>query len=181
MNLKHISLLVALILLCVGVYVYFVYLPLQNDTLSCTGETMQCADGTFVARMGPNCAFASCTPVSAESVSNGSVVDKAISWSFKDEGTETSSGIPKTRVFFSRNELVTDLGAYDGSCSEIHVTSWALLAGEVSGVICWWAGGGKELGLFYEGSVGLIKVGTLDEGTAEVPGFRGDFREIFRF
>ena len=55
---------------------------------------------------------------------------------------------------------------------------WSLYESEKTGVICWWAGGGSDIGIFEEGGKLVLKVGSLDEGSAEIPGFRGNFQTI---
>lgn len=63
---------------------------------------------------------------------------------------------------------------YSGTCNVLK--SDQLLPGEISGVLCWWGGAGQELGIFSEGDTYLLKQGYQDEGDAESPGFRGDFK-----
>lgn len=98
-------------------------------------------------------------------------------WSFA-EMEEDASGVPSTRVMLTdtTNGKKYDLGARTGSCSTIESSSWTLLAGEQTGVICWFAGGGEELGVFQENGSLIVKAGILEEGTAETPGLRGDFK-----
>lgn len=71
------------------------------------------------------------------------------------------------------------VGTYPGSCSIVEDSSWPLLENELTGVICWFAGGGSEVGVFYEDGKRVVKVGALEEGTAETEGFRGDFETAF--
>ncbi len=101
---------------------------------------------------------------------------RAMHWTFTDAG-ENTAGNPQTKV--SLNDRV--IGTYEGSCSEIDGSGWTLLAGEVSGVICWFAGGGKEVGVFaLESGDGYeVMEGDLDEGSAEVAGTRGNFKILF--
>lgn len=96
---------------------------------------------------------------------------QSYAWTFNDKG-EDASGMPSTEV--SLNGKV--VGTYSGRCSVIKDTSWKLLDGEKDGVICWWAGGGDEIGVF-EG--GIVKTGDLSEGDAETAGTRGNFKTLF--
>lgn len=99
----------------------------------------------------------------------------AANWTFADKG-EDAQGIPQTEVSFNGRVV----GTYQGSCSEISGTSWQLLPGELSGVICWYAGGGKEVGFFAnEGGGYDVMVGDLDEGSAESSPVRGNFKTAF--
>jgi len=98
-------------------------------------------------------------------------------WEFKDLG-EDSTGMPTTEVTLTSNGTIYRLGTYSGSCAVIEGSSWSLQTGEKSGVICWWAGGGEELGVFEENGALVVKKGQLDEGNAETPGFRGNFQTL---
>lgn len=98
------------------------------------------------------------------------------SWRFEDMG-EGEMGEPRTKVFLQSGEAEYELGLYAGSCTSLEESSWELLPGEVSGAICWFAGGGTELGVFAERDGGYaLYEGILDEGSSEVPSFRGDFK-----
>jgi hypothetical protein len=72
------------------------------------------------------------------------------------------------------------VGTYPCLCAPLDVSTDknSLLAGEISGVLCWWAGSGDEIGIFKEGNGYVVKVGSQDEGDAESPGFRGDFKTV---
>lgn len=108
---------------------------------------------------------------------NGSKV--GISWSITElPENPDMPGMPRSGVALISGGKTYDAGQFDGSCSEIDGTSWTLVDGEKTGVICWWAGGGSEIGVFEDGGRLLLKVGVLDEGTAETPGFRGGFETI---
>ncbi len=102
---------------------------------------------------------------------------KAYAWKLTSAGE--ASGMPQTGVSLMVGAAEQKLGTFEGNCSEIDGTSWKLLDGEKMGVICWWAGGGKEIGIFQEGGVDVVKVGDLDEGSAETPGVRGNFKTVF--
>ncbi len=99
----------------------------------------------------------------------------AYSWQFSDksEGAE----VPRTEVklIAGAGTYNHTVGVYDGTCAEQETD---LLAGEKSKVVCWWAGGGKEIGLFEEAGQLVVKVGDVDEGSEETEGFRGNFQVI---
>lgn len=99
-----------------------------------------------------------------------------IKWTFTSAGEDSVSGAPLTKVVLRAGEKTYELGIYQGSCSEIKGSSWSLVENEQSGVICWWAGGGTEIGVFEENGKLVVKKGTIEEGTAEGGGFRGDFK-----
>jgi len=101
------------------------------------------------------------------------------SWEFTDLG-EDATGMPSTEVTLKVDEKRYPLGTFAGSCFEIAGSSWTLQAGEKAGVICWWAGGGEEIGLFEENGSVVVKKGQLDEGDAETPGFRGNFQTLIQ-
>jgi hypothetical protein len=103
------------------------------------------------------------------------VVHPTFSWRFQ---TNESEGLPpSTQVALITGGKAYDAGAYAGSCAEIAPEN--LLPGEVSGVLCWYAGGGDEIGVFRdEDNNYFLLHGFQEEGTAESDGFRGDFKEI---
>lgn len=102
-----------------------------------------------------------------------------IQWELTELGEHAAApGVPRTGVVLVSGGKRYPAGTFDGSCAEIDGTSWPPYEGEKSGVICWWAGGGSDIGVFEEGGKLVLKVGSLDEGSAEVPAFRGDFRTI---
>ena len=111
-----------------------------------------------------------------EQATNGKWI---FNWEMTDAGTDQASGTPRTKVAVKYGDKVRTVGTYDGSCAEIGSSSWTLLDGEKTGVICWWAGGGKELGIFEENGKLVLKAGDLDEGSDEVAGFRGNFVKVF--
>jgi len=152
-----------------GLFLIFSPSPSADSAVACTMEAKICPDGTAVGRSGPQCEFAAC-PM------------PALVWSFKDAGTDEATGTPHTEVTLTMNGKAYPAGTYEGSCSEIasEHSSWELVAGEQSGVICWWAGGGTELGVFEENGQLVIKKGMLDEGGAETPGLRGNFELLLK-
>lgn len=98
------------------------------------------------------------------------------SWRFETD--ESGDGLaPKTQVALFDGKNAYDAGTYAGSCSEIAKEN--LLPGEISGVLCWFAGGGDEIGVFAHEDGGYdLMHGVQEEGTAESEGFRGDFKVI---
>ncbi|MBC7836274.1 hypothetical protein H7X87_00645 [Acetobacteraceae bacterium] len=100
------------------------------------------------------------------------------SWSFKEaDSSDVATGAPMTTVVLTRGGREYTVGTYVGSCSEISESG--LQESEVSGVVCWFAGGGNEIGVFSENGTYVVKVGDVDEGSAEEGGFRGNFKTIF--
>jgi hypothetical protein len=100
---------------------------------------------------------------------------RTFDWRFAT--TESDDGMPpRTQVDFITNGDVYDAGAYAGSCAEIAAEN--LLPNEVSGVVCWWAGGGDEIAVFKEGERYVLKHGFQEESTDESDGLRGDFTEL---
>lgn len=99
-------------------------------------------------------------------------------WRFEDAGENEEIGAPMTKVTLVANGESHDVGTYEGSCSKIEDSAWPYLDNEVTGVICWFAGGGSEIGVFRENGAILVKAGLLDEGSAEVEGTRGDFTTL---
>jgi hypothetical protein len=95
-------------------------------------------------------------------------------WDFSS-ATSSDQAMPRTKVSIVFGQEVRTIGTYSGSCSEMDTD---LLPDEESKVVCWFAGGGNEIGVFNENGVKVVKVGDLDEGSAEEAGFRGNFKTV---
>lgn len=93
-----------------------------------------------------------------------------------------NAGVPSTKVAVSVDGgAIHEVGTFDGSCFTILGSAWQFVQNEASGAICYFAGGGTEIGIFNleDGSLSVQK-GVVDEGSAEVPGTRGNFTELFK-
>lgn len=104
--------------------------------------------------------------------------EPTITWNTTDAGERED--IPYTHVAVTVNGTLYEVGDFQGSCSEVGATGGVdgkgLLAGELSAVQCWYAGGGDEIGVFaVEDGSYEIMVGQLDEPTEGSGGFRGNF------
>ncbi len=110
----------------------------------------------------------------SQSALNVEPVRQEFTWEFI-EGSPRPSGAPTTQVTLSIAGVDVPLGTYVGSCFAIPGSAWELLPNEVTGAICYWAGAGKEIGVFEEDGALVLKEGDIDEGSAEVPGVRGNF------
>lgn len=111
-----------------------------------------------------------------------------ITWLLEKAGEDSETGAPLTRVkvdFKGEIKKGYDAGVYAGNCFEIAKSEWELLENEISGVICWWAGGGDEIGIFKEDDKLVGKHGTLGAGSPAtedepaIPNFRGGFEKLF--
>lgn len=102
-------------------------------------------------------------------------------WKFQPASEDAELGAPRTTVTLRNGETSYSIGTYLGSCVDVRASSWKLAEdeGEIAGAVCWWAGGGQEIGVFSEEGKAVIKVGDIDEGDAENPGFRGNWRTLF--
>lgn len=101
-------------------------------------------------------------------------------WQF-DAAGETDQGVPKTTVTLRNGSTSYAIGTMEGNCYDISESEWELLSeeGEIAGAICWFAGGGTEIGVFSDGGRALIRLGVLEEATAESEGIRGEFQTLF--
>jgi len=105
--------------------------------------------------------------------------DTSIRWEFGLVSEDPETGTPMREVSITYKGERRVVGTFPGSCSVVEDSSWPLLDNELTGVICWWAGGGAEVGVFYEDGKRVVKEGILEEGTAEEQGFRGAFEIAF--
>lgn len=90
-------------------------------------------------------------------------------WRFQDWGDDEQ---PQTQVTLVSGGQSHIIGTYEGSCA---LMEGDYLEYEVSKVICWFAGGGHEIGVFEEPGQVVVRVGEVDEGASGIPGFRGNF------
>jgi len=123
---------------------------------------------------------ATSTATTTESSSNDTTRVAQVSWVIEDI-TDGTMDVPKSKVSIRFEGAAPRLvGTYDGSCAEIAGSSWTLLPGEKSGVICYYAGGGNEVGVFEVDGKLVVKEGVLDEGSAEVAGTRATTKTLFQ-
>ncbi|MEK7098734.1 MAG: hypothetical protein AAB908_02420 [Patescibacteria group bacterium] len=101
---------------------------------------------------------------------------ESYSWNFEELGED--SGVPRTEVALKVGPDYHTIGTYTGTCFDMKGSSWKMDANEIAGAVCWWAGGGQEIGVYNENGRIVVKVGDLDEGTAETGGFRGNFKTV---
>lgn len=97
-------------------------------------------------------------------------------WTFEQK--DEIDGIPQTEVTLSYKGTTHVLGTHQGNCFLIEESNWELLPQEETGVMCYFAGGGIELGVFNRDGVKTVEQGLIDEGSAESAGVRGEFTII---
>lgn len=102
------------------------------------------------------------------------VSDGAYQWRFVDWGGDEK---PQTQVSLVYKGHTYTIGTYDGSCA---VMQDDYLSYEKSKVVCWFAGGGHEVGVFEEPGQTVVRVGDVDEGASGIEGFRGNFTLVQR-
>ncbi|HEY6022029.1 MAG TPA: hypothetical protein VIY48_19830 [Candidatus Paceibacterota bacterium] len=107
-----------------------------------------------------------------------SPLQEEFTWSFVDRGVDASTSVPKTDIALRVAGVDVPLGTFDGTCTAIAGSSWPFLPNEISGAICYFGGGGKEIGVFEEGGKLVLKQGEVSEGDAEHPGTRSNFVEL---
>jgi len=94
-------------------------------------------------------------------------------WRFSERGEQ--DGVPQTQVVLVANGSARVVGTYAGSCAEMDTD---MLPYEKSKVVCWFAGGGHEIGVFEEPGQVVVRVGEVDEGASGIPGLRGNFKLV---
>lgn len=97
-------------------------------------------------------------------------------WTFQEQPEK--EGVPQTEVTLSYNGVSHVLGVHAGSCFLIEESGWVMLAQEETGVICYFAGFGTELGVFNRDGVITVEQGFVEEVSAELEGSRGNFTII---
>lgn len=107
--------------------------------------------------------------VSLHDTASPAAIDGSYQWRFTEWGTDEK---PQTRVVLVAGGKSYTIGTYDGSCA---VQDGDYLEYEKSRVVCWFAGGGHEIGVFEEPGQVVVRVGDVDEGASGIEGFRGNF------
>lgn len=98
-----------------------------------------------------------------------------VTWDVVDTGLDEATGASQSEVGAIIDGTRYSAGTYNGTCSD---TGLILDANQIAGILCWFAGGGDEIGVFEEGGRLVIKRGEHGEPTAESPAFRGNFVTI---
>lgn len=111
---------------------------------------------------------------------NEEALKEHFEWTFTDAGVDEMLAAPRTTVSLRISGVDVPVGTYTGSCATLEEAGYKPVEGELSGVVCWFAGGGTEIGVFSEDGALVLKQGDVDEGTAETPGFRGNFRPLVK-
>lgn len=96
-------------------------------------------------------------------------------WDFQEKVESDGLNPPGIGVTLRIKDKKYDAGVYEGSCS---VQTTEMIINQVSRAICWWAGGGVELGVFVEDKKTVLKRRPVDEGTAEYPSFVSPFEIV---
>lgn len=104
------------------------------------------------------------------------VVANEVEWSFDEVEKNESTGLPQTKVTAKVHGEKYDAGTYSGTCVERKKEE--LLEGQISGVLCYAAGFGDEVGVFKDARDYTLQVGEVQEPSAEGPEFRGNFRVL---
>lgn len=100
-----------------------------------------------------------------------------ISWNFTDNGYDEAKYADTTKVTLTVDGVSHDVGVYLGTCNELSGTERT--DGALSAVLCWFAGGGDEIGVFVEEAEQLVvKKREVQEPTAETPEFKGEFSTL---
>ncbi|MBI5004106.1 hypothetical protein HZC00_03360 [Candidatus Kaiserbacteria bacterium] len=136
------------------------------------------SEATQVAEISWHCADGIDTTSATGAAARSKMVAHAYEWSFKDLPVD-NQGTPQTAVTLAIDGVTHEVGTYEGSCMVIEGSSWKYLDGEHAGAICYFAGGGTEIGVFEENNQMVVKQGIVDEGSAEAASTRGGFKTLF--
>ncbi len=117
------------------------------------------------------------TPVRADTL-------PPLTWIFTEALPDESLSMPRTAVALKVGcaegqagcvERTIPAGTFAGLCAVIERPE---SANELTGVLCWFAGAGDEIGVFEHDGALLLQRGEIAEPTAESDGFRGNFVTI---
>jgi hypothetical protein len=114
------------------------------------------------------------------SISPKASENSQVTWVFKVNGTDSTTGAPITKVTATIAGKNYDAGTYKASCSVVDVKNLSRIEyiNAVSGILCWWAGFGDEVAVFNENQHLVIKHREVQEGSAESVGVVTSFKTI---
>ncbi len=158
---KNLGIALVFIILAGGVYYWY-----GHKATPALQETQQANETTGTQSTGE-------TPTAPEGIGKHSV-----KWEFKQVSEDKTTGAVKTKVTVTWDGTSHDAGTYEGTCAEVDGSNGTLKEGEVSGVLCWYAGAGDEIGVFSENGKFVLKHGEQQEPSGEGAGFRGNFKTI---
>jgi len=98
-----------------------------------------------------------------------------IVWSFVEKEESDGLNPPRSEVSLQIKDKKYSAGIYDGSCA---TQNTEMIINQISRTICWWAGGGTEIGVFVEDKKTVLKRRPVDEGSAEYPSFVAPFEVL---
>jgi hypothetical protein len=85
--------------------------------------------------------------------------------------------IPQSHVVLQFKNQTHDMGIFQGNCFQISESEWKYVENEIDGVICWWAGGGVEIGVFKTQDGFAVKKAFIGEGESDL--VRANFQTVF--
>jgi hypothetical protein len=172
---------VAFALYCVSLYTKAYEPELYAQFLSYIGSTSEVptltGDLPEPQEETPGAVSTDVTPVSPGAL-------PPISWLTTEGVYDESLSMPHTEVSLKIGcpegmspctPRIVKAGTFAGSCNVIeHMQS----ENQLTGILCWFGGGGDEIGVFEENGAFVLKRGEVGESTPGAPAFRGNFTTI---
>lgn len=162
-----------------GIY-FFVMNPNMSFTSSqMSTTTTETATSTASTTKAKPVVRTTPKPVPAGTTQPGTVAPQpTVIWSFTDKSNPRDTSALYTAVMVSTETDQHDLGTLPGICKTIPDTDLKGV-GEISAIQCLNDGKGTEVGVFKQGSVYVLKSGSIVKGVAGAPDTRGIFTVIY--
>ncbi|HWU24445.1 MAG TPA: hypothetical protein VN086_01680 [Candidatus Paceibacterota bacterium] len=179
---KRLKLLLSVLAFSVGIAA--VYFFVMNPNMSSTSSQMattttETATSTASTTKAKPVVRTTPKPVPAGTTQTGTVAPRpTVIWSFTDKSNPRDTSALYTAVLVSTETDQHDLGVLPGICKTIPDTDLKGV-GEISAIQCLNAGKGTEVGVFKQGSVYVLKSGSIVKGEAGAPDTRGTFSVIY--
>lgn len=181
---KRLKLLLWLLLAAVvisGIY-YFVMKPSDwtSSDMSTTTPGMATTTATTTTKAKPVVRTATATKPGTTGTTQPVIVAPrpTVIWSFTDKSNPRDSSALYTAVTISTGTDRYELGVLPGICKTVPDTDLKGV-GEISAIQCLNAGKGEEVGVFKQGTVYVVKSGSIVKGEAGNPDTRGTFTTIY--
>lgn len=178
-RLKILLSLLVLALVIAGIYFLGMNPNMSSTSSQMSTTTTETATSTTSATKAKPVVRTTPKPVPAGTTQPGTVAPKpTVIWSFTDKSNPRDTSALYTAVMLSTETDQYDFGTLAGICKTIPDSDLKGV-GEISAIQCLNAGKGTEYGVFKQGSVYVIKSGSIVKGEAGVPDTRGTFTVIY--
>ncbi len=137
--------------------------------------------GYYITQQAPSPAASIEVPVAENQGDASAEATHAFEWTFRIVGGNPKTGADLSEVSLTVDGVTKVVSTYPGHCSVLGgegASAWPLVEGELTAVVCSWAGAGDEVGVFLENGAYVVKHGAVTV-TGEGAAGRGSYETLF--